>query len=137
MIISLTALTADSDFTVRLRAAGTDNTTANYNSMLLGVSSIGTVISKVNNGATNWIGGESDNTLLRYSWDFDVLSPQVAQQTFLLGGLTYVLKAANAHESATGYCNFAATTQFDSLSFISSVSSSMTGSYKVYGYANS
>jgi len=137
MVLTLTALTADADFTVRLRASGADNTTSNYQTMLGGVNQSGTFAATAGSNQTSWAAAESDATNLRYSWNFDILQPQIAQTTFLHGGLTFVDKAAANFLARSGQAMFIATTQFDSLTFISSVASSMTGSYRVYGYANS
>ena len=137
MILTISAVTSDADFTVRLRAAGSDNSTSAYTSTLDGVTNTGSFTALVANAASYFFVGEQDATDVRYSFDFDILQPQVAQKTFLSGALIYVNKANTATISVGGQSVFNATTQFDSLSFISSVASSITGTYRVYGYSES
>jgi hypothetical protein len=67
----------------------------------------------------------------------DLFNPQVATNTTGVGQYTTVNKAATSHLMAAGGVQFTGATQFDSLSFISSVASSMTGVYRVYGYSES
>ena len=124
VLFTLNALTADSDFTMRLRAGGSDNSTANYSNN--GVS-----------GATSFAFIESDSGRCVYTVQFDVLNPKVAQSTRILGSLFSVNKAASAFLTTNISGAFEATTSFDSLSIISSVASSMTGTVRVYGYADS
>lgn len=124
VLFTLNALTADSDFTMRLRAGGSDNSTANYSNN--GVS-----------GATSFAFIESDSARCVYTVQFDVLNPKVAQSTRILGSLFSVNKAASAFLTTNISGAFEATTSFDSLSIISSVASSMTGTVRVYGYADS
>jgi hypothetical protein len=137
MILTISAVTADADFTVRLRTAGTDNSTSNYNTMLSGIKNTGSSDSIFSNALTSFKAGESDNVAVFYAWNFDILQPQVAANTFLQGGIILVNKADTFTLGVDGWCNFKTTTQFDSLSFISSVASSITGTYRVYGYSES
>jgi hypothetical protein len=139
IILNVTSCTTDADFSVRLRASGADNTTSNYMSMLFGVSTTGTTTGLVQSLASSWSAAETDNGAgnVRYAWNFDILQPQIAQQTFMTGHLTYVNKANTLQIGQSGNQNFLASTQFDSLSFISSVASSITGAYRVYGYSES
>jgi hypothetical protein len=137
MILTITAVTSDADFSVRLRASGSDNTTSNYNTMLYGGNTNAVGAALGNGNVTSFLAGEQDAGVVRYTWNFDILQPQIAQNTYLSGELSFVDKAATATFARTGVCTFAATTQFDSLSFISSVASSITGTYRVYGYSDS
>jgi len=138
--IDLTAVTADADFTMRLRASGTDDSTANYRSLLQGLNTTGatgTVVNINSSGATSWNAGEQDAAVIRYALEFDVMSPQIAAPTRCLGQYMYRDKANGDDIIRTGALHFTATTQFDSLSFISSIANSITGYYNVYGYLNS
>ena len=141
-VLSITAVTADADFTLRLRASGTDATSSEYNSMFVGITGSGVANNGVSNTATSIDVGEQDNaatTAQRYALALDVINPFVSGVgTSFLGAYTFLNKASNANVGRTGGAHyFSATNQFDSLSFISSVASSISGSYKVYGYKNS
>jgi len=137
VIIQITAVTSDADFTMRLRASGSDNTTAFYDTALTSVGNTGGTAAIGAALATSWNFGESDNSLVFYDATFDLIAPQTATSTFANGFYTFVDKAATGWLSRTGSFLFRSTTQFDSLSFISSVASSITGVYRVYGYSES
>jgi len=138
ILFSLTALTADADITLRMRASGTDNTTSNYFTMFTGINSAGSAVSNTNTVASSFTFGESDSAFAGlYKFSFDVLQPQVAQATVLQGNLSYYTKTTVAAVAVNGSSWFNDTTQFDSLTVISSVASSMSGVYRVYGYSES
>lgn len=137
-IVSLTGLTADADFTLRFRAAGTDDSSNAYQYAFTDVTTIATTAIASSNGTTSISMAESDVSFAqRYSLVLDVLAPQVAQTSIVSGMIQYVNKAASATISRTGTGFLASSTQFDSLSFISSVASSISGVYRVYGYSDS
>jgi len=134
VVINLSALTANSTFTMRLRASGTDNTGTNYNTAWVGLNSSGSATNNNELNTSSWYLGES-NTNVFYNVSFDIFQPQTATNTTYAGQRTYVNTAGTAHVIQSGGGQFTGTTQFDSLSFISSVASSMTGVYRVYGYS--
>ena len=138
VFFQLTALTADADFTLRFRTAGSDNTTSVYNTAWTGSSvaaSVGTVVGS-NLTAINM--GECDTgNGNEYFATFEVMQPQATAVTRLFGGLGFVNKPDSFRAFYAGGANFDGTTSFDSLTIISSVASSMTGNYRVYGYSES
>jgi hypothetical protein len=136
MNITLTACTSDADFTVRLRTSGTDNTSALYDYALLGLGTTTTSNSQ-SGGQTSFAFGETDVANVRSIYNFDIFNPNLALRTSLLGSYAYVPKSPTDLIGRTGYWQFNGTTVFDSLSFISSVASSVSGTYRVYGYADS
>jgi hypothetical protein len=137
MVFSLTAVTSDADITVRMRASGADNTTSNYFAMWEGIASDATAASALSNVASSFNFGETDSTFVPYSFAIDILQPQVAAATIIHGSLVYYTKTTTKVQALTGGAWFNGATQFDSLSVISSVASSITGTYRVYGYADS
>jgi len=137
IFVQLTAVTADSDFTMRMRASGTDNTTSSYRTAGVGILSTGVAANVVGDAQTSFNMGESDPALAWYSVVFDILSPQAANNTIFHGSLTALNKASSGQMGVHMTGTFTVTTSFDSLTFISSTASSITGFYKVYGYANS
>lgn len=134
LIVNLTALTADATFTMRLRASGADDTSSQYNTAYRGVGSDGGSDIQSSINTSNWVFGESD-TAVFYNIAIDLFQPQIATRTTHVGQYTFVNTTATAHVMRSGGGQFSGTTQFDSLSFISSVASSMTGVYRVYGYS--
>lgn len=136
LLMTLTAVTADADFTIRLRASGTDNSSTNYQQMAAGSNTTPVASLAGAAGATAFSAGESD-VVCRYSLSMDILAPQVVENTYIHGFYTFVDKPATLNFYRNFGQMFTATNQFDSLSFISSVASSITGNYRVYGYADS
>ena len=138
VFIAVTDATADVDTTVRLRASGTDNTSASYQTMLTGITNGGTASNSTSSGATSFLFGETDGTASAIYTSFDILAPQIStQSTVLMGNLYFIDKPVTANVGRSGVWVFASFEGFDSLSFISSVASSITGYYHVYGYSES
>jgi hypothetical protein len=134
----LTALTTDSDITLRFRTAGSDNTTSVYGSAFIGNSTALGQVDIVGNNLTSIKLADSDSgNGDEYYLVFDVIAPKATAVTSILGGGGFINKADQFRAFYTGGGNFDATTSFDSLSIISSVASSMTGVYRVYGYSES
>jgi hypothetical protein len=138
ILFTLSALTADADITVRMRASGTDDSGANYFTMFSGVRNDAVAVSLVNTLGTSWNFAESDSPFASaYSFCMDVLQPQIATTTELQGTLSWYAKATAVVAGASGSAWQNTSTAYDSLSVISSVASSMTGVYRVYGYSES
>ena len=134
--MQITAVTSDADFSIRMRAGGSDDTNSSYQYYFGGIDSAGTA--RNSSGATtSWVAGESDATGVGYGLVLDILGPQTTNRTLIHGFYQFVDKAATYIASRFGGGSFTANTSFDSLSFISSVASSITGTYRVYGYADS
>jgi hypothetical protein len=136
ILISLTTST-DADFTMRLRAAGSDTTAAIYNTALAGVSSTNVNANSTGNSATSFTMVEQDAGLAGYSAILDVVNPKLATNTRIHGSINLIDKPATASVSRVGTFWINNTTAYDSLTFISSVAFSITGNYRVYGYLNS
>lgn len=137
VMIQLTALSSDSTLTMRLRTSGTDNTAASYRTAGYGGNSTGTTASVTGNAQTSWNFAEQDAGISGYVLTMDLFSPQLATFTAATGQYHYFLQTPNGSQSIAFTAHHDSTTQFDALSFISSVSSSMTGIYRVYGYTDS
>jgi hypothetical protein len=137
LFVSITGVTADADFTMRLRAGGTDTTGGLYNSTLNGLLSTGAASNITTNADTSFNAGECDSAIAGYSLTLDIMSPNIVTYTTMAGTMTTINKAATASLSRAGGFWINSTTAFDSLTFISSVASSITGVYRVYGYSES
>lgn len=137
MVINITAVTADATFTMRLRGSGSDITSANYIDALQGIDFGGNAANLANVSATSWNMGEQDATAVRYDVVLDIQNPKATAVTNVKSWYTYVNTAGTAVIVRQGVQQYDLTTSADSLSFISSVASSITGSYRVYGYADS
>ena len=138
ILFSLTALTADADITVRMRASGTDDSGANYFTMFGGSVSTGTFVATSGTLQTSFNFAESDSVFAgAYKFGMDIVQPQIAAATVLQGNLDYYGKTSAAVAGLGGAAWLNTVTAYDSLTVISSVASSMTGVYRVYGYSES
>jgi len=138
LFLQLTALSTDADFSMRFRSSGTDNTSSDYRTAGIGLTSVNASSNLFNNAATSFTMGESDSVTPWYYLVLDIVTPQVATYSYISGQTAFTAKSgASGLIGVNVLGNFNATTQFDSLTFISSVASSMTGAYRVYGYSES
>jgi hypothetical protein len=135
IVIDVQASSNDSTFTMRLRAAGSDNTTSVYNTMLSGTTSAtGASIFITSINTSSFGAGTIHTTVPLYALTMDVIAPQLAVRTDLVGNI--VTSTGGGFQAYAGGVSFKDATQFDSLSFISGTGT-ITGTYRVYGYANS
>jgi hypothetical protein len=121
--------TANSGFSLRLRAAGSDNTASNYRSYVTWNSYGGSTTTGTSTNTTSWDNLNYANTGNPFTLVFDLLSPKETAETQFLG----IHNEVAAGGTSVAYFN--ATTSFDSLSFILGTGN-MTGTVKVYGYSN-
>lgn len=135
IVVDVQSSSNDSTFTMRLRTAGSDNTTAVYNTMLSGTTSATGASIFINSINTSSFGaGTIHTTVPAYALSMDVVAPQLAFRTDLLANI--VTSTSGGFSAYAGGFFFKDATQFDSLSFISGTGT-ITGTYRVYGYANS
>jgi len=135
IVIDVQSSSNDSTFTMRLRTAGSDNTTSVYNTMLSGTTSATGASIFINSiNTTSFGAGTIHTTVPLYALSMDVVAPQLAVRTDLLANI--VTSTSGGFQGYAGGLTFKDATQFDSLSFISGTGT-ITGTYRVYGYANS
>jgi hypothetical protein len=132
VIFDVTATTARSALTLRFRTSGTDDSGANYHQAANGFDSQGSAANLAQASAT------SLTVATNYATEpivvnLDIFNPQRTAITWGTGFYTSDSSAgANIQTRATSF-KYGATTSFDSMTLISSVASSMTGIYRVYG----
>ena len=117
---------------IRMRASGSDNTTANYYAGGQDVNYAGGGSSYSANSATYLVwGNTSSGTIMNTQFEMTMFSPQASASTVfnINGG-----KGTLTWKAMTGF--FDGTTSFDSLSFYADAGT-ISGTYKVYGIANS
>jgi predicted secreted protein len=139
VIFIISTSSASPAITGRYRASGTDNTASTYyNAVNVNrVDGSSATQNNVNAGTAYNLGYVSTNTVGLYGITLDFLSPQAAAKKQITGGgfgWNATVSDAFASYQIGGFFNN--TTQFDSFSFIASTGT-ITGSYYVYGYANS
>jgi len=133
-IFLLTAASTTLSITLRLRASGTDNSSALYQQMSTGLTQVtGNTSNLGQNNTTSWdVNGVT--TSAQYGLVLDVLGPQTATTTQIQGQLTCDNNSSYVGRSVNGLHN--STTSFDALSYIASTGT-FTGAILVYGYTES
>ena len=134
IIINTASVGADSEFSCRLRASGTDTTTNYKQQRIRGNGS--TVSTSANPAGTDEFAlNQLDATNKGYYTKLTLLNPNIADKTTMQshGG---DLQSDNAPLFDICYGVQTASTQFDGITFITS-GTSFTGTIRVYGYANS
>jgi hypothetical protein len=117
---------------MRLRAAGADNTTSNYDSSGVGrqASAVTTAFESVNDSLW-YVDPKSTGDTVAIS--MDLYSPKLTNNTLFTASVQGVAAGGSSSTSYNAGGIFKATTSFDSLTFVSSVST-ITGTFSVYGY---
>ena len=134
IVIYLTAAATDpTTLTMRMRVGGADTTTGNYNTMLVGLTNGGAGANLTGNSQTSF--AAASTRVGRYALVADIINPFATGYTHF--AVSIGTRESTASVGRAGVYIFDDTTSFDSLSFIGSAASSLTGNYKVYGYANS
>jgi len=136
IIFNVTAASTDSTaWNVRMRASGTDSSAASYYYSVGGckadaVTFVGAFGQGLTLATLGYIGSSDVNSMT-----LDVIAPQVTQNTQVLSAMRGRDSGGNYAAMQGGFF-FNATTSFDSLT-IYPAAGTITGNYKVYGYANS
>jgi hypothetical protein len=118
------------NYEARLRAAGTDDTVATYNhSSFQHNSGNASGIMAANTSLNRWIIAQGSSSLTPVSISMDLFNPKDSVRT----SATAIAQGAEANFGGYFFHGVkAATTSFDSITFIFSASSS--GTLRVYGY---
>ena len=118
-------------FTMRLRAAGADNTNNDYFRLVFGIAVAGTT--NYSAQATSYLLGFA-GTDSRYSADLTVMSPKLTQKTSIIGqGISNNSTFTGISQMSIGGW-FNATTSFDGFSLL--FGANTTGTARVYGIRN-
>jgi len=131
VIFQLSAASTTLTITSRLRASGTDSSSALYNQMSTGLTQTAAASNRAESNASSWT---MQPTFTTGYWGLvlDVLNPVAATVTQIQGQLTADDAATFVGRSVNGIYN--ATTSYDAMSFIASTGT-ITGTYAVYGYS--
>ena len=136
ILLDITAIATDAAFECRLRAAGSDDSAANYNHSIYqyNTSNVASGLA-ANTNLSRWIIGEVDagTNNHSYSLSMDIFRPQETQFTTMSMQAQFVTTAGTL-TSVFGGGWKSATTSFDSISFLTS--GNMSGRLSVYGYNN-
>jgi hypothetical protein len=134
LVLYTTASSANQTMSIRLRAAGSDNSNTNYNTMGQGIDSTGAARNFVADSASSFTTGRSDG---RYIVVMDIIAPKLTRFTGIQGFCTHEQNAVFGSAVTGQNGQFQATTSFDSLSLIVAGGATITGAYSVYGYVKS
>ena len=134
--VDISASTNNTTFSLRLRAGGTDNTSANYYSAQIGNGIDGTQQYKNALSATSGnifdITSSTDFT----SMSFYVHSPQLSGRNTKCYGVASASSTGGTNGIRSGNVLLLVTSSFDAISFLCGAGT-MTGQYRVYGLSNS
>ena len=134
VLLNLSAASTDINLTGRMRISATDDTNSNYATMLLGITDTGTASNVTLTGQSSFTLKTTNNNPT-YAASFTFLNPFASVRTNILTQISSITPGV-APMGSSGTLLFNATTSFDSFSFIASTGT-ITGTVKVYGYANS
>jgi len=128
----------NTSITMRFRTGGVDDSSAFYNAGGRFVNNVGTQYDiTTSSGTALPLAFSVNGTSVQNAIDMTVFSPQLATRTEVTAQVTSASSAFAGVGGGLVGGGFNNATQFDSLSFISSVASSLTGSIRAYGLADS
>ena len=136
LIVNLTNFSVTGDLRIRLRASGTDNSSAVYGNSNFYAQAPGGTNGLATNDNTNslWLVGYMDSTSLATRLVLDIFDPCTTIQTSAFSRFVRNQSTTNGSlEWRNGGHVHGGTTSFDSLT-ISPASGNMTGSYSIFGY---
>lgn len=133
IILQITSSSATANLRMRFRASGSDDTNANYNSVIAGFRFDGSQYTPGGANATSFFFGDLNSSNTDTYFSADIVAPQLAQRSGVLG--CSVGRDATGGFAGTGGGYFANTTQFDGLTWYPA-SGTITGKLLVFGYLN-
>lgn len=137
IVLTIDNYSIDQPLYMRFRASGSDNSTSNYVRNTAEMNSTGIANSFLDNTTEIRLGAvDSAWSNARFGAVMTIQNPQLAKAT--LAHLS-VVNTGYASEPTHNFGNgvFKSSTQFDGFSIVTLRTDTMTGNYKVYGYANS
>jgi len=134
LLINLSSSAGSGNLNLRLRKAGTDNTSTNFIFGGLAVDSLGTYAAQVGNGSNALslirVTNDADN---RFSVSLDLFNPKENIRTAFSGTGSGNAAAPEMHARG-GFHNLNDT--FDAATIFHSAGSNIAGKIQVYGYGN-
>ena len=139
MIWQITAATTSVTLTGRYRASGSDNTTSRYFQMSAGYDAGGAASDQADSLTSSiTLGGAS--TFASWFLSVDVFAPNISNIYKGMQGSLQFYPGSGSYRGrafAAALDTLGAAFQVDSFTLISNTASSISGNYRVYGYADS
>ena len=135
VLLNLTASSADQTFAWRVNNAGSPRTAANYYGATVATNGAGTTSTIGSSAATSFGVGNARNTIPFAGYTISVYHPADSATKTQLSYHGMGNNASNANAALTGGVIYDVAEANDGLTFF--VTGTITGSYKVYGLANS
>lgn len=129
VLVNFTGASTSLTYLMRMRAAGSDNTTSNYHRQVMSGSST-TVSAFKETSASTWAIGEIQTTAY-HGMGLDVRNPQATQPTVVLAAMGELANSDYAIRS--GVYIHGTTTQFDGFTLYPSTGN-FSGKVSVYGF---
>jgi hypothetical protein len=134
-LVMLNISSGTGQITMRFRAGGSDNTAASYSYYTHYIAFGSSWSPAITNLADQTSMGFNVLDNSNYNIPFTIMNPQLAQKTQVNSPMTSFNYNTTGNYTALNAGFFNATTQFDGIKF--SAGTSMTGTLKIYGIANS
>ncbi len=137
VVLDITAISAvDSILGFRLRAAGTDDTGANYVSISQFINQTGGVGSfATTSGTLGYLANmDAGNTGHNYGAVFDILNPKSAVPTIVIRQGMGVQQDGTTYQATIGNVFHNVSTAYDSLTILTSSTTTLTGQIQIFGY---
>ena len=135
VLLNITASSADQAFAWRVNNAGSPRTAANYYGATVATNGAGTTSTIGSSAATSFGVGNARNTIPFAGYTISVYHPADAATKTQLSYHGMGNNASNANAALTGGVIYDVAEANDGLTFF--VTGTISGSYKVYGLANS
>ncbi len=131
IIFTVTSVSINNSVQLRLRASGTDDTSANYDTELTGGTGNTAFATATNDGTNFAISGAARD--VAHNFVLDIINPQATAMTFI-SGTWFNTNSGSSLDAGNVNGRFQLTTAFDSASFTTG-NGTLTGNYSVYAYA--
>lgn len=135
MIFQISTSSLATNLSMRLRASGTDNTASQYESGFTGLGDDGVTITKTSASATSFLICSIEQYGHPAEIDLDIYNPDLAGVKTRIAGKAYSQNVGSVGFLNGGGGHFV-DGAFDALTIIASAGT-ITGKYRIYGYANS
>ena len=133
LILNCTAAASATNATMVMRA-GSTNTTSGYFYAATGLTSTNVAYNFNGNSTTSWRLIETNTDPQASGMAVDILSPQIASNTLIMGTFAHTNNTYNLMQNAFSG-SLHSLTQFDSA--VITFAGNTSGAYRVYGYADS
>ena len=135
VLIEISAGSADAALSLRLRASGSDQSGASYDTALYGAQGNGTAFAFGATGGTQVFIGDVDtnNSYFAYAFSIDIFRPNENDRT-VFNIISGFIRQAGAFAGISGSAIYNSAYVADGFTILNSAGTNMTGKITIYGY---